>query len=63
MASEIYETAIEIGAEGAGILADKAVEFANSTVELVTEHIPDAIQDVRNAFNSFFENTSIAIRL
>lgn len=53
VASEAYATVLESGAEGARVLGNKAEEFANSTVELVKEHIPDKLNDVKTAFNDF----------
>lgn len=53
VATEAYETAVKLGAEGAQVLGNKAEEFANSTVELVKEHIPDKLNDVKIAFNDF----------
>jgi len=59
VASEMYETALSVGAEGARILADKATERANAAVDVVTEGIPEAVDNVKSAFNNFFANTSI----
>ena len=62
VASEMYETAVSLGTEGASFLADKAIDFANATLDAVAESIPDAVDNVKNAFSHFFESTSIVFR-
>jgi len=36
--------------------------LANAAVDVVTEGIPEAVDNVKSAFNNFFANTSIAFR-
>ncbi len=62
LASEVYETAAQYGAQGAEILAEKAGQFASVTVEAVKEVDPEQIDNVKNAFNDFLGKTSIPFR-
>lgn len=59
VASEAYMTVIEVGTEGAQVLADKAEEFANAAVDLVRDNIPDKLNDVKAAFNDFTKNCNL----
>lgn len=59
VASEVYATAVEVGADGAEFVAEKAQALAKETVELFEEHIPDKLDDVKNAFNDFFKDTKL----
>ena len=59
LASEIYATAVEVGAEGVEALASQVETLANATVDLVTVHIPESIDDVRGALNGFFSENSL----
>ena len=59
VATEVYETAVKLGAEGVQALSNKAEEFANATVDLVRENIPDKLEDVKAAFNDFAENCNL----
>lgn len=46
-----YASAVELGSEGAEILADKAQEFAKNTLDSVKEVLPDRVEDVRTSIN------------
>lgn len=59
IATEAYATAVEYGAEGAEILADKAQELANNVVDCVAENAPEVLDDVKGAFNEFAENVKL----
>lgn len=59
VATEVYETAVQVGTEGAQVLADKAEEFANAAVDLVRDNIPDKLNDVKAAFNDFTKNCNL----
>lgn len=63
VASEVYATAIEIGAEGAEIVAEQAEKFAKGTVELVKETIPDKVGEVAEAFNDFVKEVRLPFSL
>lgn len=59
VASEAYKTAIQIGAEGAEILAEKAKQFASSTIDTVSEYIPEQLDNVKNAFSDFVSSVDL----
>lgn len=59
VATEVYETAVKLGAEGVLALSDKVEEFANATVDLVRENIPDKLEDVKEAFNDFTKSCNL----
>lgn len=59
IATEIYETAVELGTQGAEIIAQKATQFANVTIEAVKEYVPEKMDTVKEAFNDFFSSTNI----
>lgn len=63
VASEIYATAVEIGAEGVEMLAEKAESLAQDTVELFEEHLPDKLDDIKNAFTEFFNTNNLPFSL
>ncbi len=63
VASEIYASAIEVGAEGTEILSAQAENLAKGTVELFEEHIPEKVTDIKSAFNNFFNKNDISIVL
>jgi hypothetical protein len=53
IASEAYATAVEFGAENAGVLAEKAKVAAQGTIELAKVHAPEKVDDIRNAVNDY----------
>lgn len=53
IASEAYATAVEFGAENAGVLAEKAKVAAQGTIELAKVHAPEKVADIRNAVNEY----------
>lgn len=53
IASEAYATAVEFGAENAGVLAEKAKVAAQGTIELAKLHAPEKVADIRNAVNDY----------
>lgn len=59
VATEVYETAVKLGVEGAQAFVDKAEEFANTTVDLVSKNIPDKIEDVKTAFSDFAKDCNL----
>lgn len=63
VASEMYATAVELGAENAGKIAEKAHEFANNTVELAEDVIPDKVSDIKSAFNDFAEENNLPFKV
>lgn len=63
LAVEAYQTAVELGAEGAEIIADKAQEFATNVIDTVSEVVPDALNDVKVAFSEFTANVKLPFAL
>lgn len=59
VASEAYTTAVEVGAEGAKFLAEKAETLTKDTVELVKENVPEKIDEVKSAFNDFAKSCNL----
>lgn len=59
LATEAYKSAVELGTEGAEILADKAQELASGVVDAVAEAAPEVLNDVKNAFNDFAAKAQI----
>ena len=57
--SEIYKTAVELGVQGAELIAQKATEFADKTIDAVKEAVPENLDTVKNAFNDFFSSAHI----
>ena len=53
IASEAYATAVEFGAENAGVLAEKAKAAAQGTIELVKVNAPEKVADICNAVNDY----------
>lgn len=63
LAVEAYKTAVELGTEGAEMLADKAQELANEVVDTVKDKAPQALNDVKNAFSDFKANVHLPFSL
>lgn len=63
VASEAYATAVEAGAEGAELLADKAGAFAQNTIDTVKDVIPEKVSDVADAFQDFISSNKLPIQI
>ena len=63
VASEAYATAVEHGGEGAKVLATKAQELANNTVEIAKTEVPDKVNFIRDAINGFAAENDVPIRV
>lgn len=63
LASEAYATAVEVGTEGAEILADKAKEFVDRTVKLAKDTVPDNVNDIKSALNTFAEENNLPFQV
>ena len=61
LASEAYATIVEHAPEVADALKDKAQDAANSVVELVTNTIPDKLEDMKSAINNFASANKLLI--
>lgn len=63
IAVEAYQTAVELCAEGAEVLADKAQELAANVIDSVSATVPDALEDVKGAFAEFTANVKLPFAL
>lgn len=63
LASEGYATAVEKGAEGAELLADKAEALAQNTIDTVKEVMPEKVDEVANAFNNYISENKLPIHI
>lgn len=63
IAVEAYQTAVELGTEGAEILADKAQELANSVIDSVSTAAPEVLNDVKGAFADFAASVKLPFSL
>ena len=63
VASEAYATAVEAGCEGAQILADKAEQLAQNTIDTVKETMPEKAAEVADAFNDFISSKKLPISI
>lgn len=61
LASEAYATAIEVGSEGAYALAEQARKFATDTIEVAANAIPDQIDTVHDAFNTYLSVNTLTV--
>ena len=59
VATGAYHSAVELGSAGAEVLADKAHEIASGTVEVAKECIPEHVDDVRSALNTFLADNNM----
>ena len=59
LASEVYATAVGAGVKGTEILADKAKNFADTTIELAKDTIPDKVTGIKTALNVFAEENHL----
>lgn len=53
VASEVYATAVELGADGVDKLAEHAEGLMKNTIELVEQNIPEKLSEVKSAFNDY----------
>lgn len=63
VASEAYKSAVEIGAENAGMLADKAQEMAGRTMEIATEFVPEKAGEIAASINDFASANDLPFRV
>lgn len=63
VATEVYATAVELGAEGVDILAEQAESLMQGTVELFEETIPEKAAEVKDAFNDFISEFDLPFNL
>ena len=61
--SEVYATAVEVGAEGVEVLADKAQSLMQDTVKLVEDYAPESLAEVKDAFSDFISSNKLPFQL
>lgn len=61
IASEVYQTAVELGTENADIILDKVKTTANETIDMAKNAIPDKVDSIKNALNNFTKSNNIPI--
>ena len=59
LASEAYATAVELGSDGVDRLGELVGDMASVTMEAAAEYVPDQLENVRGALNTFFEENSL----
>ena len=63
VSSVVYESAVELGAQGAEIVAEKAKSLAQETTAYFEDQLPDKVADVKSAFNDYFAEHKLGIRI
>jgi phage tail tape-measure protein len=63
VASGVYETVIEHTPEAAGEIAESIEGYANSTMDMIANQVPDQFDNARSAFNDFFSSNNIPVRV
>ena len=63
VASEVYATAVEIGAAGAEIVAQRAEKIMQDTVEIFEKNIPEKLTEVKTAFNDFITEFKLPFQI
>lgn len=61
--AEAYQSAVELGGKGAEVLADKAQEVADCTVEAAKTEIPNKVNNVREAINTYASENGVPIQV
>ena len=63
LASEVYATAVDLGAQGVEIVAEKAKGLAKETTDFFEDQLPDKVADVKSAFNDYFAEHKLGIQI
>ena len=63
VASEAYASVVEIGAEGADVLAEKVQEVANRTVDIAKDVVPEKVGNVVSSLNDFASANNLPFRV
>lgn len=63
VASEAYETALEYGPEVAQGFADKAQEMATQTVEVAQKYVPNKVESIKTALNTYINTNNLPIKI
>ena len=63
VASEVYATAVELGAEGVEFLAEQAEGLMQGTIDLFEEHIPNKLDEAKEAFSNYIEEFDLPFGL
>lgn len=63
VASEVYVTAVELGADGIDKLAEHAEDLMKNTIELVEQNIPEKAAEVKSAFADYIDEFKLPFKL
>lgn len=63
VASEAYTTALEYGPEVAQGFADKAQEMATQTVEVAQKYVPNKVESIKTALNTYINTNNLPIKI
>lgn len=63
VATEAYETAVELGTERAEVLAQKANELAQVTIDAVSEAVPEKLEEVTSAFKDYASSVKLPFNI
>ena len=63
IASEAYATAVEYGGKGAEVMADKAQEMADKTIEIAKTEVPDKVDFIKQSINGFAAENGVPIKV
>lgn len=63
VATEIYATAVEVGAECVEMIAEHAENLMKGTVELIQEVIPEKVGEVTEAIGNYIQEFELPFRL
>lgn len=63
VASEVYETAVQMGVEGAGILGEHAKNLAQQTSSFFKDTMPEKYEEVKSDFNDFFQKNNLPLKI
>lgn len=61
VASGAYETAVEYAPEVAGTIAENIQGCADTAMDAIANHVPEQVDNARDAFNDFFSSNGIPV--
>lgn len=61
VASGAYETAVEYAPEVAGAIAENIQGCADTAMDAIANHVPEQVDNARDAFNDFFSSNGIPV--
>ncbi|MBR3224419.1 MAG: hypothetical protein IKF78_03765 [Atopobiaceae bacterium] len=61
VASGAYETAVAYVPEVAGAIAENVQGCADATIDVISNQVPEQVENAKNAFNDFFSSNGIPV--